>query len=65
VTVPALFIGGDRDVDTIRSQEAISQAAEHVPDLRGSVILRECRHWIQHEQPDAVDKELLNFLQAR
>lgn len=62
VTVPALFIGGDRDVATIWSQEAIARAEEHVVDLRGSVILRDCGHWIQQEHPDAVNKKLLTFL---
>jgi pimeloyl-ACP methyl ester carboxylesterase len=62
--VPALFIGGDRDVATIWSQEAIARAKEHVADLRGSVILRDCGHWIQQEHPDAVNKELLTFLKG-
>lgn len=62
VTVPALFIGGDRDVATIWSQEAIARAEEHVPDLRGSVIVPGCGHWIQQEHPDVVNKELLFFL---
>jgi pimeloyl-ACP methyl ester carboxylesterase len=64
VTVPALFIGGDRDVGTIWSQEAIARAEEHVQDLRGSVIVPGCGHWIQQEHPDVVNKELLVFLQG-
>ena len=64
VTVPALFIGGDRDVATIWSQEAIVRAEEHVKDLRGSVILRSCGHWIQQEHPEEVNKELLTFLEG-
>jgi pimeloyl-ACP methyl ester carboxylesterase len=62
VTVPALFIGGDRDVATIWSQQAIARANEVCTDLRGSVILRDCGHWIMQEQPEAVNKELLGFL---
>jgi pimeloyl-ACP methyl ester carboxylesterase len=62
LTVPALFIGGDRDVATIWSQEAIARAAEVHADLRGSVILADCGHWIMQEQPEAVTKELLRFL---
>ncbi|NEB04160.1 alpha/beta hydrolase [Streptomyces sp. SID13726] len=62
VTVPALFIGGDRDVATIWSQEAIARIGEKVQDLRGSVILANCGHWIQQEQPEAVNRELLGFL---
>lgn len=62
VTVPALFIGGDRDVTTIWSQEAIARIGEKVKDLRGAVILADCGHWIQQEQPEAVNRELLAFL---
>ncbi|MGW3885009.1 alpha/beta fold hydrolase [Streptomyces sp. NPDC005055] len=64
VTVPALFIGGDRDVATIWSQEAIARIGEKVHDLRGSVILADCGHWIQQEQPEAVNRELLGFLDS-
>ncbi|WP_371583267.1 alpha/beta fold hydrolase [Streptomyces sp. NBC_01314] len=51
VTVPALFIGGDRDVTTIWSREAIARIAENVHDLRGSVILADCGHWIGRSGP--------------
>lgn len=64
LTVPAMFIGGDRDVATIWSQQAISRAEEACTDLRGSIILRNCGHWLMQEQPDAVNKELLVFLQG-
>ena len=60
--MPALFIGGGRDVTTIWSQEAIARIGERVQDLRGSVILTDCGHWIQQEQPEAVNRELLGFL---
>jgi pimeloyl-ACP methyl ester carboxylesterase len=64
LTVPALFIGGDRDVATIWSQEARIRAAEHVKDLRGSVIVPDCGHWIPQEHPDVVNRELLAFLDS-
>jgi pimeloyl-ACP methyl ester carboxylesterase len=64
VTVPAMFIGGDRDVATIWSQQAIARAEERLTDLRGSVIVANCGHWIMQEQPDAVNKELMAFLQG-
>jgi pimeloyl-ACP methyl ester carboxylesterase len=62
LTVPALFIGGDRDVATIWSQEAAARAHEVVKDLRGSVIIPDCGHWIPQEKPEAVNRELLAFL---
>jgi pimeloyl-ACP methyl ester carboxylesterase len=64
VTVPALFIGGDRDVVTIWSQQAIARANEAVLDLRGSVIVPDCGHWIMQEQPAAVNQALLAFLEG-
>jgi pimeloyl-ACP methyl ester carboxylesterase len=64
VTVPALFIGGDRDVVTIWSQEAIARAEEAVVDLRGKIILPNCGHWIPQEQPEAVNAALLKFLRS-
>lgn len=62
LTVPSLFIGGDRDVATIWAQEAITRAPEMLTDLRGSVIVRNCGHWLQQEQPSAVNAALLDFL---
>jgi pimeloyl-ACP methyl ester carboxylesterase len=62
VTVPALYIGGDRDIVTIWAQEAIARAPERVRDLRGRIIVPNCGHWIQQEQPEAVNTALLGFL---
>lgn len=62
ITVPSLFIGGDRDIVTIWAQEAIARADEVLADLRGSIVLPHCGHWVQQEQPDAVNRELINFL---
>jgi pimeloyl-ACP methyl ester carboxylesterase len=64
VTVPAMFIGGDRDVCTIWGQQALARADEVFTDLRGSIILQNCGHWLMHEQPHAVNKERLVFLQS-
>ncbi|MEU1577604.1 hypothetical protein ABZ519_42000 [Streptomyces collinus] len=44
------------------SREAIARIEEHVHDLRGSVILDHCGHWIQQERLEAVCRELLGFL---
>jgi pimeloyl-ACP methyl ester carboxylesterase len=62
ITVPSLFVGGDRDVATIWGQEAIARAPEMLTDLRGSVVLRDCGHWIQQEEPEATNAALLEFL---
>jgi pimeloyl-ACP methyl ester carboxylesterase len=64
LTVASLFIGGDRDIVTIWGQEAIARATDVLTDLRGSVILRDCGHWIQQEQPEAANRELVQFLKG-
>jgi pimeloyl-ACP methyl ester carboxylesterase len=62
VEVPALFIGGDRDVVTIWARDALARAREMVPQMREHVILSDCGHWIQQEQPAACTAAILEFL---
>ncbi|MEU1276220.1 alpha/beta hydrolase [Streptomyces sp. NPDC005799] len=64
LTVPSLFIGGDRDTATIWGQEAVARAGEVLSDFRGAIIVPDCGHWIQQESPDIVNQELLTFLNA-
>lgn len=61
--VPALFIGGDRDVSTIWSQQTIARASERCTDLRGTLIIKDCGHWTPQEKPETVNEALLTFLQ--
>jgi pimeloyl-ACP methyl ester carboxylesterase len=62
VTVPSLFIGGDRDGPTIWGQAAIARFPETLPALRGSHILEGCGHWTQQERADDVNRLLVDFL---
>jgi pimeloyl-ACP methyl ester carboxylesterase len=62
IDIPSLFMGGDRDINAIWGQEAIRRAAEKLTDLRGNIIIPHCGHWVQQEQPQAVNKALLEFL---
>jgi pimeloyl-ACP methyl ester carboxylesterase len=64
VTVPALFMGGECDAATLWGAEAIARAKERVPDLRGSVVLSGCGHWIQQERPTETNRILVDFLGA-
>lgn len=64
LTVPALYIGGDRDIVTVWSKEARTRAGEVMTDLRGAVIIPECGHWIMQEQPQATNEALLGFLKT-
>lgn len=62
ITVPSLFIGGERDVVTYWGAEAIARAKEHLHDLRGVHVLPGCGHWIQQERSEDTNRLLLAFL---
>ncbi|MDH3295238.1 MAG: alpha/beta hydrolase, partial [Acidimicrobiia bacterium] len=62
ITVPSLFIGGDKDGPTILGAKAIANFDANLPDVRGSHILADCGHWVQQEQPDAVNSLLIEFI---
>jgi pimeloyl-ACP methyl ester carboxylesterase len=62
ISVPALFVGGDRDGPTVWGAGAIAAFPQTLPKLRGSIILEGCGHWTQQERPDEVNEALLDFL---
>lgn len=64
ITVPSLFIGGDRDGPTIWGNRAIARFGQSLPGLRGSHILAACGHWTQQERAAEVNRLLLEFLRA-
>jgi len=64
ITVPAFFIGGDRDGPTQWGAESIARFASSLPQLMGSHILDGCGHWTQQEQPAKVNELLLGFLSS-
>ena len=63
VTVPALYVVGDRDdmyqVPGLR--EYATSLPELVPTLTKTVVLEGCGHWTQQERPDEVNRSLLEF----
>jgi pimeloyl-ACP methyl ester carboxylesterase len=65
VTVPALYIAGDRDlVVSFRGMnELIANLRTFVPELRGTVMLKGCGHWTQQERAAQVNAAILEFLQ--
>ena len=62
ITVPSLFIGGDRDGPTLLGQRAIERFGQTLPRLVHSEILAGCGHWTQQERPEEVNQILLDFL---
>lgn len=67
VTVPALFIAGDRDgVVTSRGVDRVlADLPRVVPQLRSAIILPGCGHWTQQERPRETTAAMLQFLNGR
>ena len=59
---PALFIGAERDAIFGQTPETVAATKEWVPNLGPPVWIPDCGHWIQQEEPDTVNKVLLEFL---
>ena len=66
VTVPALYVAGDRDlVVSFRGMDQlIPNLSRFVPQLRKTVMLPGCGHWTQQERPDEVNAAMLEFLRS-
>ncbi len=64
VTVPALYMAGDRDlVVAFRGmQKIMANLAHFVPQLRSTVILPGCGHWTQQERAREVNDAMIGFL---
>ena len=64
VTVPALYIAGDRDVVLAFAgvRDAIENLAKFVPQLRRTMILPGCGHWTQQERAAEVNAAMIAFL---
>ncbi|GAA1876388.1 epoxide hydrolase EphA [Pseudonocardia ailaonensis] len=62
VTIPSLFVAGDRDPVLLMSPPG--RQAEYLDDLRGQVLVPGAGHWVQQERPDEVNAALLAFLEA-
>ena len=66
VTVPALYIAGDRDLVLAfpGAAELVAGLKAFVPNLRETVILPGCGHWTQQERPEAVNAAMIGFLRG-
>ncbi len=66
VTVPALYVAGDRDlVVAFRGiDQLIPNLKMFVPNLRKTVMLPGCGHWTQQERPSEVNAEMIEFLKG-
>ncbi len=66
ITVPALFIAGDRDF-TLSFEgmgRVIAELPKSVPLLKQTIFLPGCGHWTQQERAKEVNSILLEFLRS-
>jgi pimeloyl-ACP methyl ester carboxylesterase len=64
VTVPALYLAGDRDlvVNFPGARQRLPRLRDYAPALREPVLLAGCGHWTQQERPDEVSSAMISFI---
>ena len=64
VTVPALYMAGDRDLVVAFQgmDRVIANLTNDVPRLRGKITLPGCGHWTQQERASEVNAAMIDFL---
>jgi pimeloyl-ACP methyl ester carboxylesterase len=66
VSVPALYIAGDRDL-VVRFRgmdQLIPNLSKFVPKLARTIMLPGCGHWTQQERPAEVNSAMIDFLRC-
>jgi epoxide hydrolase A/B len=66
VTIPALYVAGDRDlvVSFPGAAQLIANLAKFVPQLRRTIMLPGCGHWTQQERAGEVNAAMIDFLRS-
>jgi pimeloyl-ACP methyl ester carboxylesterase len=64
VTVPALYMAGDRDFVAAVFAKDIARQSGLVPKLRPPIMLPGCGHWTQQERASAVSAAMIDFLRS-
>jgi pimeloyl-ACP methyl ester carboxylesterase len=66
VTVPALYVAGDRDlvVKFPGTEQVLANLANSVPQLRRQIMLPGCGHWTQQERATEVNAAMIEFLKS-
>jgi pimeloyl-ACP methyl ester carboxylesterase len=62
VTVPALYMAGDRDFVASVFSEDIAKQSALVPKLRPPIMLPGCGHWTQQERAPEVSAAMIDFI---
>jgi len=60
---PAMFVAGEQDGVIMMAAQALKDMPKYVKDLRINKLLPGIGHWTQQEAPEAVNAEMLAFLE--
>lgn len=64
VTIPALYMAGDRDFTAAIFSQFITKQSEMVPKLRQAIMLPGCGHWTEQERAPEVSAAMIEFLRS-
>jgi pimeloyl-ACP methyl ester carboxylesterase len=64
VTVPALYMAGDRDFVASAFSQFIAKQSASVPELRPAIMLPGCGHWTQQERAPQVSAAMIDFVRS-
>ena len=64
VTIPALYMAGDRDFVASAFAQFIAKQSTMVPKLRPAKMLPGCGHWTQQERAPQVSAAMVDFLRT-
>jgi pimeloyl-ACP methyl ester carboxylesterase len=66
VTVPALYVAGDRDLVVAfpGMDRLLANLKSVIPALRDTLMLPGCGHWTQQERPSEVNAAMIDFLRS-
>ncbi len=64
VTIPALYIAGDRDFVAAVNSQFIAMQSAMVPKLRPAIMLAGCGHWTEQERAPEVSAAMIDFLRS-
>ena len=64
VTIPALYIAGDKDFVAAINSQFIAKQSALVPKLRPPIMLPGCGHWTQQERAAEVSAAMIDFLRS-
>ena len=64
VTIPALYMVGERDFVAAAFSSVIAKQSTLVPKLRPAIMLPGCGHWTQQERAPEVSAAVIDFLRS-